>query len=473
MSSVSGSGISRLKRPGGASLVAYGNYSVGDHLAALASSDDVAAGAVLAGFKPSFAGAVGRSVGAKLHDSVSVKDFGAVGDGVADDTDALQRARDYIANPLVLNKGLVFPSGDYKYSLSPNWAIRGARIIADGKVTLTYTGTGHAVVIDSGPDALDLTYGMMMTYFIVRAPATAGYGVYVRSVHHSHLGFAVRGCGAGLPGVRVEFAVVTVFERPTVSVNVEGWYQGAKPGEGLHLTERDTNAGVNEKCSYCEIFDPIIEGTSVGITLGASLGNKFWGGTSEACSDAGVNILASATENRFFGTDFEANGSYDVHCVGSNNEIYACDSEKAIIFGAGAARNTVFGGSHNDIRIDAGAVDTRMIGAKYNRFGTGSLVDNGARSRFSDCLNIATALHHNALPVRKVIALGASPFTYTNTTAQTEMISVSGGGVSYLGIERGGVGNSVGASSGIVPLAPGDRMTIIYAAPPVVTGYPL
>lgn len=39
-------------------------------------------------------GAVGRTVEAKLRDTVSVKDFGAVGDGVADDTAAFAAARD-------------------------------------------------------------------------------------------------------------------------------------------------------------------------------------------------------------------------------------------------------------------------------------------------------------------------------------------------------------------------------------------
>lgn len=49
-------------------------------------------GSGLVGFIQSGTGAVARTVQAKLRDVISIKDFGAVGDGVADDTDAFEAA---------------------------------------------------------------------------------------------------------------------------------------------------------------------------------------------------------------------------------------------------------------------------------------------------------------------------------------------------------------------------------------------
>ncbi len=59
-------------------------------------------------------GAVERTIQSKLNDIVSVKDFGATGDGITDDTTSIQNAINYIQNA---NGGIVnFPPGIYKIS---------------------------------------------------------------------------------------------------------------------------------------------------------------------------------------------------------------------------------------------------------------------------------------------------------------------------------------------------------------------
>jgi hypothetical protein len=64
-------------------------------------------------FLQSGAGAVQRTVDNKLKDVVSVKDFGAVGDGVADDTAAIQAALNFAGNNLLAIRRVTFPTGAY------------------------------------------------------------------------------------------------------------------------------------------------------------------------------------------------------------------------------------------------------------------------------------------------------------------------------------------------------------------------
>jgi hypothetical protein len=59
-------------------------------------------------FQPAGAGATARTVQSKLRDTVSVKDFGAVGDGVADDTAAIQAAISGSSG-----RSIYFPKGTY------------------------------------------------------------------------------------------------------------------------------------------------------------------------------------------------------------------------------------------------------------------------------------------------------------------------------------------------------------------------
>lgn len=74
--------------PEGGAFVSVGDANLRQELA----STDAGKGAELVAFKQSGAGAVPRTVDGKLKETVSVKDFGAVGNGVTDDTAAFSLA---------------------------------------------------------------------------------------------------------------------------------------------------------------------------------------------------------------------------------------------------------------------------------------------------------------------------------------------------------------------------------------------
>ena len=124
----------------------------------LANTTDVAKGDALIGFKQSnssgvLTGAVGKTVHDKLQEIVSVKDFGAVGDGVADDTSAIQAAIDAVSRGV-----LVFPQGTYNTSATINIASKNAQndatqsnleILAYGaKIVSTVSGSTAALYIN-------------------------------------------------------------------------------------------------------------------------------------------------------------------------------------------------------------------------------------------------------------------------------------------------------------------------------------
>ena len=115
----------------GASFVGYGSTTVEEHLDALAASN----GSSLVGFVQAGAGADARTVQDKLRDVVSVKDFGAAGDGVTDDTAAIQDALTYATEGGLT---LVFPAGVYS---------------CDAPITWTYSGAG-ALEIRCDPGAV-------------------------------------------------------------------------------------------------------------------------------------------------------------------------------------------------------------------------------------------------------------------------------------------------------------------------------
>lgn len=307
-------------------------------------------------------GSTTRVVSSKLQESVSVKDFGAIGDGVADDTAALLAARNYIAaqaNP----PELVFPAGIYKYTVSPNWAITNARIRADGVVRLRYNGTGNAVILDAGPLNTDLIWNVHMGRFIVEGNfITSQNGVYVRSVHHSRLSFNVAGCGGGYSGIRVEFAVCTVFDDPTVSNN-EGWYLGNPATYGMFLSQRLPG----ETASYCTFNNPVIEGcSSHGIWLDATLGNAFISGTSEGNYGWGVYTSASANNDKFYGTDFEVNTFGDLYIQGTALTFKDCDCTGYVYINGSYDR--LDGGLYNTVELGVDAKGCSVEGITYYRF---------------------------------------------------------------------------------------------------------
>lgn len=264
--------------------------------------------------QPSFTttgtGAVTRTTTDKLNEQISVKDFGAIGDGVADDTVAFQRA-------LTASKSVFVPKGIYR--------ITSTIVLGDGQ---SLVGVG---------DASELRTTLSITLIQIG-------GSYNHIANLKLFGGDVGLKFAGISGPCVNNAVVdvSVWQSQT-GILLDGGTDTNKPVywnnftrvlvaqpfvNGIHLKRSGAGDTPNaNRFSQCRVY-----------SLGATT------------SGHGVYVEAGSFNNSF--TDFEANVNITAQaCVrcgaGSNKTLFV----------------NLYTESHNgvpNVRLDAGSIETAI-----------------------------------------------------------------------------------------------------------------
>ena len=283
---------------------------------------------------------------------VSIKKFGAVGDGVTDDTAAFAAAKDF-ALAATYQVEIIFPAGKYVYSASPNWAINNLSLKSMGLVIFQYTGTGDAFICDADVfGAGNGKDGLSVGRFIIYAPSTAGCGALIRSVHHSDFELTVKGCGNGTwgtaIGINVLGCVCTTFTKPVVNQYAifNGWHSALAPNVGMYFGSSASYG----RASTCTVTNPVMEFTrDYGIHIVAADNILIRGGTCEQTLGTGIAIEYGCIANTIDGTDMELNTTAAVYINGASNSIINSvmigvpgnPTWGLVILDAGAQKNTI------------------------------------------------------------------------------------------------------------------------------------
>lgn len=304
---------------------------------------------------------------------------------------------------------LIIPSGVYPYSVSPNWAGDHVRIVCEGEVRFRYTGTGNAVILDSGAvtgsgatlnvpaGKVDMTFGSRDCPLIIEAPSTAQHAVFARAIHHSRLAFNVRGCGSSSAGLYTQFGVCSRYDL-TVS-GVEGaWYSSAPPGYGWIADARPGDPNDSSPSSFIEVV-PIIERVGIGVVWISALGCTLIGGTVEGCTSYGIDVQAACQECVVERTDMEANNGFDYRDNGAGNALINAktlasdlsgNGTSGVIIGATSVGAQVLGGRHNSVVVSNGAKGALLANFGYAVDTHGLLSNSGTGTRVRNLLNRTT-----------------------------------------------------------------------------------
>jgi hypothetical protein len=223
-------------------------------------------------------GAINRAFNLKLAESVSVKDFGAVGDGTTNDTVAVQAA-------LASGKSVVFPLGSYLISTSLTLTTAGQMLI----------GTGGTIVRASG--AMEANYVFSATSIDSLIFTGLKFAVATGTAHAQTGGFiALTSCDF----VRV---LDCVFDAsiPSASTNKESTFSHVNTPSCNHLLIQGNQFlyGLGNACGANNAVGSGENGVDVSI-----VGNSFYN-----MVDTGVGMWTNAhditvTGNIFFRDDY-------------------------------------------------------------------------------------------------------------------------------------------------------------------------
>lgn len=438
------------------------------------------------------AGSVTRNVQDKLRESVSLKDFGAVGDGIVDDTAAILAAKAYaIAN---LPMRIIAPKGTYLYTDIGNWAYSGLSLEGESHRSTFFkcTGSGSAFVVNAfqpgftGNDATaPYIQSMNVKNITFKGNAVTPIIVEIQGISRCAWENVFAADGEPTAGIafRMHGTQLNSFYNVGCSTNIAA--MTSVPYEGIRLAAGTRNGVSVGNSSNNTFVNAYCEGLSIGIRISGGDNNTFMSGASEANSVYDLLIAAGSRYNVLIAMGFESVPvTANISDGGTYTKYLNCYANKSVLL-AGTGIE-ISGGFFHRIEMQAAANRCRVYSVHVKNWestfpGTGGFVISGSATspEWRNIYDINAAAYVYPHRSRTGITVGASPFQWLNNTGQYVEVVIQTGTISQVLVRRnsvGGVGGDTWLNPITVPnkhlLAPNDILEVSYSVSPGMSYVP-
>ena len=271
-------------------------------------------------------GAINRSIYEKLSDTISVKDFGAIGNGSTDDTSAIQAA-------INANYGstIYFPAGNYLISSALNITAPISLDCAPGSFQGTSTYGARIFTNTVGINLLNISYS--------GAAGNQTGGGSIKGLLLDGNTKAVIGLNiTGVNTTKVNFYDLNIYGCTNFGLYITGNHSYSFFGCQFNFNGSNvaTDAGVKINGANCVNFygcDSEANNGS-GVIFSQGYNNQWNGGTVEGNNFHGFYLTNLAQQSQINNVDFEANNNlagsniYDINISGANNSYWTISNNQ-------------------------------------------------------------------------------------------------------------------------------------------------